>query len=276
MIVEKELSDVRWHENWVKPGLLSGKQAISPAEIGEGLVKVMMAKMNRLEDANYLKVLPNLFVVELSPAIFQVQYEPIARELLAQWREKLVESLMTANNRLGKKEYRFGGQLSLDIRPSADIQDHRARILCRVDPDIQPKYQPETGKGLKIETGAAFLELINDQHSWSLHPGENIIGRDSSCDVFLDLPLIQKKRLVSSKHARIRVKGNQCILYDGSPTGKPSTNGTYVNSKLIPEYGQPLQEGDVIVLAALRPQQPLIDTPGVAVLRFRQRRAQKQ
>jgi pSer/pThr/pTyr-binding forkhead associated (FHA) protein len=111
---------------------------------------------------------------------------------------------------------------------------------------------------------------VNGDRRWPLFPGDNTIGRDASSDVFLDIPVIQAKRLVSGQHARIYVDRDQHILYDGSLTGKPSANGTYVNSQRIPDYGLPLQNGDIIILGALHPQHPSVDTPGVAVLRFQQ------
>jgi hypothetical protein len=263
-------SETNWQTNWVKPGLLSNRQSISPAEIGDGLCKTIMSKGNVLEDANYNKILPNRFIVELSQDNFQKHYEPIQQSLIQQWREKLVDYLMTTNSRLGRKEYRFGGQLHIELRPADDIIDNRARVLSRVQPNVElvePKSPPTKIEGK--ETG--YLELVNGDRRWPLFPGDNTIGRDASCDIFLDVPVIQAKRLVSGQHARIYVDRDQHILYDGSPMGKPSANGTYVNSKRIPDYGLPLQNGDIIILGSLRPQQPTMDAPGVAVLRFQQK-----
>lgn len=265
-------SETEWHTNWVKPGLLSNKQSITPAEIGDGLCKIVMAKGNVLEDANYNKILPNHFVVELRQDNFQKHYEPLRQSLIQQWREKLVEHLMTTNSRLGRKEYRFAGQLHVELRPAADIMDNRARVLSRVEPNIDPEpggQKPSSQTKIQgQETG--YLELVNGDRRWSLFPGDNTIGRDASCDIFLDLPVIQTKRLVSGQHARIYVDRGQHILYDGSLLGKPSANGTFVNSQRIPDYGLPLQNGDIIILGALYSQHPSLDTPGVAVLRFQQ------
>jgi hypothetical protein len=260
-------SETNWKTNWVKPGFLSNKQTISPAEIGDGLCKIVMAKGNVLEDANYNKILPNSFVVELSQDTFQKHYEPLRQSLVQQWREKLVDYLMTTNSRLGRKEYRFGGQLHIELRPADDIIDNRARVLCRVEPNVEiegPKSLETRIQGKET----AYLELVNGDRRWPLFPGNNTIGRDASCDIFLDVPVIQAKRLVSGQHARIYVDRDQHILYDGSLLGKPSANGTYVNSQRIPDYGLPLQNGDIIILGALHPQRPTMDAPGVAVLRF--------
>jgi hypothetical protein len=56
-----------WKINWIKPRLQWIKSTIRPAEISAGLCRVMLARQNVLEDANYQKVLPNHFVVELDP-----------------------------------------------------------------------------------------------------------------------------------------------------------------------------------------------------------------
>jgi hypothetical protein len=263
-------SETHWQTNWVKPSFLSNKGAISPAEIGEGLCKIIMTKGNILEDANYNKILPNRFVVELSQDVFRKHYEPLEQSLIQQWREKLVEHLMTTNSRLGRKEYRFGGQLHIALRPAADIVDNRACVLSRVEPHVDLEGQKPSSHTRMQGEETGYLESVNGDRRWPLFPGDNTIGRDASSDVFLDIPVIQAKRLVSGQHARIYVDRDQHILYDGSLTGKPSANGTYVNSQRIPDYGLPLQNGDIIILGALHPQHPSVDTPGVAVLRFQQ------
>jgi hypothetical protein len=134
-------SETNWQTDWVKPGFLSNKGSISPAEIGEGLSKIIMAKGNVLEDANYNKILPNRFVVELSQDVFRKHYEPLEQSLIQQWREKLVEHLMTTNSRLGRKEYRFAGQLHIELRPAPDILDNHARVLSKVEPNVDPEGQ---------------------------------------------------------------------------------------------------------------------------------------
>jgi len=222
-------SETNWQTNWVKPSFLPNRQSITPAEIGDALCKIIMSKGNVLEDANYNKILPNSLVVELSQDNFQKHYEPLKQSLIQQWREKLVEHLMTTNSRLGRKEYRFGGQLHIELHPAVDIIDNRARVLCRVEPNVDPEVQKLLSQKMQgKETG--YLELVNGDRRWPLFPGDNTIGRDASCDIFLDVPVIQAKRLVSGQHARIYVDRGQHILYDGSLLGKPSANGTFVNS----------------------------------------------
>jgi hypothetical protein len=255
-----------WQINWLKPRLPWNKQAIRPAEIGDRLCRVMVAQENMLEDANYNKVVPNHYVVELSLDNYNRHYEPLEKGLIQQWRDKLVEYLMTANSRLGREGYRLGGNLQIEIRSTPEMKDNQARILCRVEPDL------DSAVGLKSQgprKEVAFLELLDSGHRWPLYPGDNTIGRDEACDVFLDIPLIQEKPLISAQHATIRIKDEQNLLLDGGLSGKPSANGTYVNSQRIPEHGMLLKDGDIVILAALDPRYPRLDTPGVAAFRFR-------
>jgi hypothetical protein len=263
-------SETNWQTNWVKPSFLSNKQSISPAEIGDALCKIIMSKGNVLEDANYNKILPNSFVIELSQDNFQKHYEPLKQSLIQQWRERLVEYLMTTNSRLGRKEYRFGGQLYIELHPASDITNSQARVLCRVEPNVDPEGQQPSPQTKLPGSETGYLQLVNGDRRWSLFSGDNTIGRDANCDIFLDVPVIQQKRLVSGQHARIYVDRGHHILYDGSLLGKPSANGTFVNSQRIPDHGLPLQNGDIIILGALHPQRPTMDAPGVAVLRFQQ------
>jgi hypothetical protein len=257
-----------WQINWLRPRLQWNKAPIRPAEIGDGLCKLMMARGNVLEDANYNKVLPNHFVVELSPENYAHHYEPLGSSLIQQWRDRIVDHLTTTNNRLGRKEYRMVGQVVIDLRPVPAVKDSHARVLCRVEPDFDTMDRPVDLHPVQREA-TAYLEMISDNRRWPLFPGDNTIGRSDTCDIYLDMPLIQEKRLISSHHATFRIEAGQAYLYDGSSSGKPSANGTYVNAQRITEYGILLQEGDVIILASVDPQYPRWDTPGAAAFRFR-------
>lgn len=266
----QENPELRWQISWLKPRLPWNRGAMRPAEIGDGLCSVMMARENLLEDANYNKIVPNHYVVELSPENYLRNYQPLGKGLLGQWREKLVERLMTANSRQGRIEYRFGGQLQIELRQAQDIKDRQARILSRVQPDLDSLDHASTQETPPSRgTEVAYLEWIGGDRRLPLYPGENTIGRDESNDIFLNLPPVQEKRLVSGQHAFIRCAGGQCILYDGALSGKPSANGTYVNTRRIPQGGISLQDGDTILLAALNPHDPRMDTPGVAAFRFK-------
>jgi hypothetical protein len=153
----------------------------------------------------------------------------------------------------------------------------RPRVAAPIHPQQSPppstRPKPlETPAGQGLEPGAplrsAFLELVPTGQRWALFQGMNTIGRSESCQIFLDIPLVQEKRLVSGQHAYIVFQGGFCTLFDGSPDGRPSANGTYVNLRRVAPGGYRLQNGDAIVLAALDPLYPRSDTPGVVTFYF--------
>jgi hypothetical protein len=271
----------------------------------------MMARENHLEDVNYIRVVPNRYIVEVNPANFEQHYRPIAGQVMKQWSDRLLEELMTANSRQGRRAFRFGGRLRLEIRPAPDLQENEARILSRIEPDLpapqvsvpagvrphaqapltstssRPKAAPPKnprpeapatlpGPAPRAPRGApaparavsAYLELVPTGQRWTLYPGINSIGRSETCQVYLDIPVVQQKRLVSGQHAYILMENGVCTLYDGSPDGRPSSNGTYVNLRRITQQGYRLQNGDAIVLAAVDPLFPRSDTPGTVTFYF--------
>ncbi len=338
--MKKSTPEEKWQVRFIRPGLpgldrlpelglpdLSRlpwmNQIIRPADIGGELRDVMLKRENMLEDVNYQKVVPNRYVVEVSEANFARLFRPIEGQILRQWRERLLEELVTANNRQGRKEYHFGGTLQLEVRPARDLRDNEARILSRIEPDTEPgvaqfPQREQNGEDASPQPGprvepppaarphavpplrpagapttisehpanrpsgkqappdkdqqggpaAAFLELVPDGQRWALYQGVNTIGRSDACQVYLDMPVVQEKRLVSGQHAYIVMQNTVCVLFDGSPDGRPSANGTYVNLRRVPPAGHRLQNGDAIVLAALDPQYPRSETPGVVTFYF--------
>jgi hypothetical protein len=124
--------------------------------------------------------------------------------------------------------------------------------------------EPAAGGGIS----AAFLELVPTGQRWALYPGTNTIGRNETCQIFLDMQVVQEKRLVSGQHAYVVMQNGVCMLYDGSPDGRPSANGTYVNLRRVAPTGYRLQNGDAVVLAAIDPLYPRSDTPGVVTFYF--------
>jgi len=251
-----------WQVRRIKPrqGLLA--QALRAAELGDLLCEVMLARENVIEDAHYHKLVPNQFVVELPTDEFQHSYAPIEQEVGLQWREKLLNHLTTTNSRQGRREYRFGGQVGVAIRAAADLAAGQARIWSRLAPDAPPE-EPPTGPL------PACLEVLPDGRRWPLRSGLVTIGRDPGGDIVFDDPKVQELRLVSSQHAYLRCAPGVYRLFDGSPDGAPSVNGTYINRVPVPRDGQLLQDGDFLILASLHPLTPQLNTPGVVGLRFR-------
>lgn len=254
--------DEVWQVRLVGPRLPWQSGNIRPAELGEALCEALLARENLLEDADYLKIVPNRYIVEVNDKNYQRNYQPIEARLLEQWRVKMLDRLTTTNSRQGRQEYQLGGGLSLEIRPVADLAESQARILSQV----------QTGAAAGPAAGSrspGSLELLTGGGRWPLRPGVLTIGRDKRCDIYLDARVIQEKRLVSGVHAHLLCEGEEVYLFDGAPGGGPSKNGTYLNNRRVPYGGQRLRDGDVIVLAALNPADPRPDTPGVAALRYR-------
>lgn len=234
---------------------------ILPADVGRRLQAAMLAPENILEDARYFKVVPNDYVVELNELNYARHYKPVEKTIYAQWRDKLLEALNTANSRQGRRDYRFGGRVQLRIQPTADLGEDEVRIYCQVNPDAGAAPPSRV---------TACLELLPQGRRWPLSGELTVLGRDEASDLYLDLPAVQQKRLVSGQHAHIRQREDRFRLYDGSPEGKASVNGTFVNGRPVPPGGHDLQDGDVIILASLDPHLPRIDTPGVAAFIFRE------
>jgi hypothetical protein len=230
---------------------------IRPADVRKYLQAAMLAPENILEDARYQKVVPNDYVVELEPTNYERHYKPIERTVVEQWRQKLLELLNTTNSRQGRKEYRFGGRVQIKIQPAPNLAEHEVRIRCQINPEVG------------VSPVLACLELIPGGRQWLLREGVTVIGREEPCDICLDMPLVQQKRLISGQHAHIRHEDGRFYLYDGSAHGRASRNGTFVNGRPVPARGHLLEDGDVVILASLDPRQPRADTPGVAVFRFR-------
>lgn len=249
-----------WQVKMLQPRFIWKSHALLPADVGEGLCDVMLARENILEDAQFHKIVPNRFVVEINEENYKRNYRPIESRVLQQWEGKLLEHLTTMNSRQGRKEYRFGGRVQIEIRPAADLLSNQIRILSRIQP-VEQNISSMPG-------ATACLQLIPGERRWPLTGEVITIGRDSSNDVFLDQPQIQERRLVSRQHAYLRLHGGKYRLFDGSPDGKSSANGTYVNYQRVPPEGQILQDGDTVLLGAIQPGNPRPDTPGVASLRF--------
>ncbi len=251
-----------WHRKLLRPRIPWDLHPLKPAEITGELRSVMLARENVLEDALYTKIVPNRYIVEVSQANFTRNYHPIEQQIIQQWREDLLEHLTTANSRMGRKEYRFGGPVQIAIRPAPDLEDNQVRILFQVNPEDRPMQAPQVEK-------TACLVMSPGGGRWLLRKGINTIGRDPGCDIPLAIPIVQERRLISGIHAYIREENGQFSLFDGSPDGKPSLNGTYVDYRRVPREGALLQDGVIIILAALDPDHPLPDTPGVVTFRFR-------
>ncbi len=265
-----------WRIRLVKPRIPWLTHPVLPADLGAELCAAMLDRASMLEDVSYQKVVPNQFVVEINPENYTRNFQPLGDHILQQWQIKLSECLSTANSRMGRKEYVFAGKLNVNLRPAENMLPHQARILSQIQPDSAarptptPSYfaalQPEPRPSTPLN---ACLEQLSSGKQWSLHPGMMTLGRLEACDIPLSLPEITIHRLISGQHAFLEVEGARVRLYDGSPSGKPSLNGTFVNRQRIFATGYELKDGDTVTLAAIDPSDPRPDTPGVVSFRFR-------
>jgi FHA domain/Protein of unknown function (DUF3662) len=275
--VSAPLPAADWQVRLVKPrlgGLAAAKGlagANGPAEVSDLLCETLLDRQNVLEDAEYNKTVPNEFVVELPPDSYARHYAPLSKVIEQQWRERLLNYLATANSRQGRREYRFAGQVAVEIRSAPDLEPGQLRIRSRMRAealDSPPLAAPPPVAKPPVVLPAC-LELLPAGKQWQLRSGLITIGREPACDVFLDMFRVQELRLVSGQHAYLHCLPGAYRLFDGAPNGLPSINGTFVNGRPVPPGGQLLQDGDILILAAVRPQAPSLDTPGVAGLRFR-------
>jgi len=93
----------------------------------------------------------------------------------------------------------------------------------------------------RSESAPGRFWLTLSHHAFALSDGDNIIGRDPRCDVWLDHPG------VSRRHARIRIDaGSERPLL----TDLESTNGTFVRGRRILEPAA-LANGDTITVGSV-------------------------
>ena len=278
-------SEGSWHVKLMQPRLPWGAHALLPADVGNELCVVMLNRENMLEDVHYQKVAPNRFRVELNGDNFARHYQPLLPRIMQQWQKRLLECLATANSRLGRKEYVLAGSVHIEVNPAPDLKLHQARIYSQIRPDqpVLPADPPARRGGElpgprptgpapvpapQVQPLTAYLEQLSGGRRWALYPGVMTIGRQETCDIHLDLPDVQEHRLISSQHAYLHCDPQNVRLFDGTPSGRPSLNGTYVNRRRIFSEGFALRDGDLITLAAANPLDPRPDAPGVVSFRF--------
>jgi hypothetical protein len=252
--------DQAWHIRLVKPGVGRKAMPVRPADVAGALRDLLLAPESGLEDAQYQRIVPNRFIVELPAENYARRFQPLEQQICQQWRETLLNHLATTNSRQGQKLYRFAGQVQVEIRPAADLGMGDLRLRSAMQPDAPLSRAPATI--------TACLELVPEGTRWTLREGVLTIGRDPGCAIALNLPRLLERPLISSRHAYVQCRAGECRLFDGSPDGVPSTNGTFVNGQPVPRSGRALQAGDEIILAALPHSAPNLSTPGVAGLRF--------
>jgi hypothetical protein len=229
---------------------LGRSEPVRPADVQRQLETAMLAPENILEDARYRSIVPNDYVVELHPDTYAGQFQRIEQHVCQQWRERLLEALNTANQRLGRRQYQFGGPVAVSMQAAAEVAPSAVRVRARIAP------------AARSEPARACLELTANGRRWNLPPGTTLLGRDDSCDIRLEGVNRAFAALISGQHAYLSVSNGAVRLFDGSPAGRPSLNGTAVNGEHVPAAGRVLVDGDVVSLAPPAPNDP---APGAEV-----------
>lgn len=250
--------DAALQEQIRQPFLFRHKGPILPADVHKHLEKAMFSRRHLIEGADYSKIVPNEFVVELNPDNLRRNFEPIADSVIAGWRERLLQTLNTSNERWGRREYQFGGPVALRLARAPELDAGEVRIRCRVNPEPAGAQTADR----------ACLGLADGSRVWLLERTPVTIGRGAGNNIHLEMPAVQQARLVSGQHAYVTFEDGHYFLHDGSPSGKRSTNGTFVNGREVGQEGRRLHDGDTITLAALDPTDPGADTPGTVTLFF--------
>jgi hypothetical protein len=236
------------------------REVARPADVQRRLEAAMLDPDHILEDARYSKIVPNEYIVELDPDNHERHYAQIEQRVCEQWQVKLLEALDTANQRQGRRVYHFGGPVRVSLRPGAGLAPGAVRIRSRIVPASAAPPKP-----------AGCLQLMPNGRQWPLLPGTLTLGRHETSDIYLETPPGPQPPLISAHHAYLLVTESEVRLFDGSPAGRPSLNGTFVNGQRVPSSGQALQPGDVVVLAPLNPKDPRPAGPGVLALQFHER-----
>ena len=87
---------------------------------------------------------------------------------------------------------------------------------------------------------AGFCWLVKDGRRLPLHPGENILGRDSEDGIRID------SATVSRRHARIAVSTGEAILEDLGSKNGTFVGGTPVSAAVALKDGDEIRTGSVV------------------------------
>lgn len=251
----------KWRKKMIQRTWPFSNMPLRPADVSNELLSLMLARQNVLEDVNYSKIVPNYFIVEVPADVYVRDFEPIRGQVLRQWNERILRRLMTANSRLGRREYRFAGRVRVEMRPENELEPFQVRVVYAIHPD------ESAAPGAAVQV-VSCLESLAGGRRYPLAAAVVTLGRDAICEIVLDAPAVQQARLVSGRHAHIRQESGRWLIFDGAPYGRPSLNGTFVNGRAVAPQGHALQNGDIVILASLDPAAPRAETPGVAAFRF--------
>ena len=187
---------------------------VRPIEIGRRLVKEIDA--NRSVDSKNRRVVPNHFLVHLSPADLEA-LKSVRRDLLAE----LVEAVKEYAEDEG---YHLKGSVSVAIDADDSLKVGRIKVSCEI-----------RATGTTAVTAAVILP---DDRRLTLGSETLVIGRSADNAIVFDDPN------VSRRHAEISAVGGGWVVKDLG-----STNGTKVNGTIIAGE-RALRDGDIVSFAS--------------------------
>jgi hypothetical protein len=227
------------------------KSGIKPMQIGRRLLQV--ADAERDLDAHGRRVVPNTYIVQLSPADRE-GFADIEPAMLYELTEALRQHVKTEG-------YHVSGKARVALRTNTDLRKGRFDITAKnVDqegnsqevpaveaesvapvstlsvppaPPAAPAAPVAPVIPLHGDTPPAVLTVPGGQRV-ELHEGHYVVGRHLECDIVIS------DSNVSRRHAEFVCAGRDVIVRDLG-----STNGTKVNGVVI-KGDQLLQHGDVI------------------------------
>lgn len=208
---------------------------VRPAEMGNGLRDALLDRDNMLEDVNYQKVVPNHFIVEVSPDNYSRSFRPIESQILQQWRNRLLQEIITANSRQGRKEFRFGGRLVIEIRPAAELADHQGRILARVEQVVDPPPVVDTPAAARPHVPAPQAPGSPDRRP--IRQGQGHVPPAQQIPETLPGPGPQQEPLsAGAAYLEIAPSGQRWALYPGVNTiGRNETAQIHLDHPVVQE-----------------------------------------
>jgi hypothetical protein len=183
---------------------------VRPIEIGRRLIKEIDA--NRSVDSKNRRVVPNHFLVHLSPDDLDA-LESVRRDLLAE----LVEAVKEYANDEG---YHLKGTVSVAIDSDESLKVGRIKVSSEIRP---------TGT-----TAITAVVVLPDDRRIKLGADTLVVGRSADNAIVFD------DANVSRRHAEIAPAAGGWVIKDLG-----STNGTKVNGVVI-SAERALRDGDIV------------------------------
>jgi hypothetical protein len=128
--------DAGLQEQIRQPLFLHRHRPILPADVTRHLARAMLTRRNVREGADYGRIVPNDYLVELSEANYRHNYAPIELQVCERWRTDLTATLDTTNERLGRQAYKLGGEVRIRIKPTSDLAPGSVRIQATIDANV--------------------------------------------------------------------------------------------------------------------------------------------